>query len=75
MLTIEGSPEYHECLSKGKKICKKNQEIVDRAMISGQRVRSIKGRDLVIVESGEEYENQKLKNLNHTKNSRKKVKH
>ena len=63
--TIEDSRKYFQCIDKGRKICPKNQEIVDQAMANNQRVRSNYGRYLTIV--GEEvYFDRKEANLKNT---------
>ena len=70
MLTIMGSREYIQCMNKGRKICQKNQKIVDFAMANNKQVRSNRGRYLTIA-GEQEYEDQKIRNLINTHEHRK----
>jgi hypothetical protein len=64
-LTLFGSKEYIECMIAGKKICQKNQAIIDEAMGNGNVVRSNNGRNLTIFGS-DKYAVRKELNLIHT---------
>jgi len=64
-LTLFESKEYFECLRAGKKICQKNQAIIDEAMANGKVVRSNNGRNLTIFGS-DQYVVRKELNLIHT---------
>ena len=58
-LTIMGSREYFQCIVEGRKICQKNQGIVDQAIANNQRVRSNYGRYLTIVGTKEYFDRKK----------------